>query len=320
MSGTINSSARAKEAVMSDSSPGAFTLTAFALVVILGGTNFLAVRVSNQELSPFWGAGLRFSLAAAIFVIIVFVLRLPWPRGRVLFATIIYGLFSFALFYALMYWALVRVTAALAAVILALVPLLAPILAAFQGLERLERRTLMGAFIALAGIVVITVGADGVVLPMAGLVAMILAAVAGGQSVILSKRVAANHPAVSNAVGMLAGSAALLAISAAVGEPWVLPTRASVIASVAYLVVLGSVGLFILTLLVIRHWTVAATSYIFVLMPVVTMLLESWLLAEPLTARGLTGALVVMAGVWFGAFSRDVPGVLGRTRLSRRTT
>ena len=37
----------------------------FATAVTLGGSNFLAVRLSNRELDPFWGAGLRFTLAAA---------------------------------------------------------------------------------------------------------------------------------------------------------------------------------------------------------------------------------------------------------------
>ena len=54
----------------------------FAAAVTLGGSNFLAVRLSNRELDPFWGAGLRFSLAASIFVLIVLALRLPWPRGQ----------------------------------------------------------------------------------------------------------------------------------------------------------------------------------------------------------------------------------------------
>ncbi|RPI24974.1 MAG: hypothetical protein EHM57_02110 [Actinobacteria bacterium] len=48
----------------------------------------------------------------------------------------------------------------------------------------------------------------------------------------------------------------------------------------------------------------AASSYMFVLFPVVTMLLEAWLLDEPLTVRGVSGALIVMLGVWIGAFSR----------------
>ena len=47
----------------------------FGAAVTLGGSNFLAVRLSNRELDPFRGAGLRFSLAAAILVFIVVALR-----------------------------------------------------------------------------------------------------------------------------------------------------------------------------------------------------------------------------------------------------
>ena len=35
---------------------GGLTLIAFVAVVILGGSNAVAVRVSNFELPPFWGA------------------------------------------------------------------------------------------------------------------------------------------------------------------------------------------------------------------------------------------------------------------------
>jgi hypothetical protein len=44
----------------------------------------------------------------------------------------------------------------------------------------------------------------------------------------------------------------------------------------------------------------------FVLFPVVTMLLEAWLGGVPLTVRGVSGAAVVMAGVWFGTSHRAV--------------
>jgi drug/metabolite transporter (DMT)-like permease len=282
---------------------GGFTLAAFVMAVTLGGANFLAVRFSNRELPPFWGAGLRFSLAAALFVLISVALRLRWPRGRVLLLTVIYGLFSFALSYALMYWALVRVTAGLAAVVLAVVPLVTLLLAAAQRLERLGRRALIGSVLALAGIVWMTVGPQEVVLPLTALLAMLAAALSIGQSVILSKRVSGNHPAMINAVAMTTGALALLGMSALVGEQWALPRQGEVVWSLAYLVTLGSVGMFVLFLLVVRQWTASATSYSFVLFPVVTMLLGAWLAEEPITAQGIIGALLVMAGVWFGAVS-----------------
>jgi drug/metabolite transporter (DMT)-like permease len=284
-------------------SPGGFTIAAFAGAVTLGGANFLAVRFSNRELAPVWGAGLRFSLAALLFASIAVALRLRRPRGPQLLLTGLYGLFSFALSYALMYWALVRVTAGMAAVVLAVVPLVTLLLAAAQRLERLSGRTVIGSLLALGGIASTTLGSNGVVLPLSGLLAMAAAALTIGQSVILGKRVSGNHPAMTNAVGMAVGAPILLGISAVAGEQWVLPRQTEVIWSVAYLVTLGSIGLFILTILVVRRWSASATSYMFVLFPIVTMLLGAWLADEPLTARGALGAALVMSGVWFGALS-----------------
>ncbi len=283
---------------------GASTAAMFAIAVILGGSNFVAVRLSNRELPPFWGASLRFMLAAALFVGIALALRLAWPRGRQLILICLYGLFSFSLSYALMYWALVRVSAGLAAVVLAAVPLVTTLLAAAQKLEPLSRRAVIGALIALVGIIWKTVDPSGMELPLSGLIAMLAATLTVGQSVIIGKRISANHPAMVNAVGMVAGFPVLLAISLIAGETWSLPQAPEVVWSLVYLVTLGSVGLFVLFLLVIRRWTASATSYAFVLFPVVTMLLESMLDDVPLTFRGLSGALLVMVGVWFGVFAR----------------
>ncbi|MGH8914124.1 MAG: DMT family transporter [Acidimicrobiia bacterium] len=282
--------------------PGLVSAT-FAAAVTLGGANFLAVRFSNRELDPFWGAGLRFSLAAMLFVIISLALRLTWPRGRQLLLTVVYGELGFALSYALMYWALVRVTAGVATVVLAVVPLVTVLLASAQRLERFRARAMTGSVLALAGILWMTMGPGEMTLPPSALAAMLGAAICIGESVIVSKKVSGNHPAMTNAVGMLIGAMSLLAMSAIAGETWAVPRLPEVVWSLVYLVTLGSVGLFVLILLVVRHWTASATSYMFVLFPVVTMLLGAWLADEAITVYGVVGALLVMAGVWFGALS-----------------
>ena len=46
-------------------------LGAFSGAVVVGGSNFVAVRYSNRELDPLWGAGLRFGLAAVVFGVLV---------------------------------------------------------------------------------------------------------------------------------------------------------------------------------------------------------------------------------------------------------
>jgi drug/metabolite transporter (DMT)-like permease len=291
--------------------PDPLTLGAFAVVVTLGAGNFLAVRMSNLELPPFWGAGLRFGLAAVSFVAISLFWRLSWPRGRDLALTAVYGVLGFAAFYALMYWTLTQVTAGVAVVVMAVVPLATLLLSAVEGTERLRARSVFGALLALAGIAWMTFGPQHVVVPIAALAAMLGAAIAVGQSIIVGKRLSGNHPAVTNAVGMTVGAVLLLGLSRVVGETWSVPREAEALWAVVYLVSLGSVGLFVLVLLVVRRWTASATSYMFVLFPVVTMALEAWILGEPVTGQMLLGAVLVMVGVWFGALSpaaRQAPG------------
>lgn len=283
--------------------PGGATFALFTVAVVLGAGNFLGVRFSNAELDPFWGAGLRFALAAVTFIAIASALRLRWPRGRDLTTTMTYGFLNFFLFYALMYWAIVRVTAGVATVVMAIVPLATLLIAAAQGLERLTWRGVVGAAIALAGIVWMTFGPNQVDLPLDALAAMVAAAAAAAEAIIVGKRLSHFHPAMTNAVAMTVGAALLLVLSLAVGETRVLPELAATRWALLYLVTFGSVGLFVLVLLVVRRWTASVTSYMFVLFPVVTIGLEAWLLDEPVTAQALIGAAVVMVGVWFGALS-----------------
>jgi drug/metabolite transporter (DMT)-like permease len=281
-------------------------MTTFAAATLLGGGNFLAVRFSNRELPPTWGAALRFTVAAAIFVGIALAMRLPWPRGRELWRTVQYGLLSIGIFYALMYWALVRVTAGVATVVLAIVPLLTLLLAAVHGMERLARRSIVGGVLALAGIAWMTLGPGTIVVTLPALAALLAGALCISESVILGKKLSMNHPVITNAVAIPSGAAMLLALSAATGDPWTIPATAEARWAVLYLVTAGSVGLFILILMVVRVWTASATAYMFVLFPLVTMLLGAVVGDETITLQAVSGALIVIAGVWFGALSPAV--------------
>lgn len=279
------------------------TLAAFGVAVFLGGVNFVGVRVSNQELAPVWGATLRFGLAAALFVVIVIFLRLRWPRGRLLALTAVYGAFAFAIPYALLYWALTQATAGSATVVMAGVPLVTLLLAVIQRLERFRVRALVGAVLALVGIVWMVIESGGLSASVGAVLAMFGATLAIGQSIILGKQLSANHPAMTNAVAMVIAALLLGLLSASMSEPWALPAQPNVVAALAYLVTLGSVGMFVLVLLVVRSWTSSASSYMFVLFPFVTIGLAAWLIDEPVTLPAVLAAALVMAGAWFGALS-----------------
>ncbi len=283
--------------------PDPIALLLFVTCVLLGSGNFLAVRFSNLELPPLWGAGLRFGLAASIFVVIALSSRRPWPRGAQLGQTAALGLLNFGLFFALMYWALLHVTAGVATIVTATVPLLTLLLAVTQRLERFRPRALVGGLAALLGIGWMAFSPAALAVPLLPLLALLAASVAVGQSLIIGRRVSANPPPVTNAIAMSTGAVVLLLASRAVGEPWALPAVPEARWALLYLVLLGSVGLFVLTLLLVRRWSASATSYAFVVIPVTTLLLEAWLVDVPITGAAVVGAALVMTGVWFGALA-----------------
>jgi len=104
--------------------PERLTIIAFVISTVMGGGNAIAVRFSNVELSPFFGAAIRFIAASLLLFLFVFYRRLPLPRGRALMGVLIFGTLQFGINYALMYWSLLKVPAGMFQVILALVPLL----------------------------------------------------------------------------------------------------------------------------------------------------------------------------------------------------
>jgi drug/metabolite transporter (DMT)-like permease len=284
-------------------------LLAFAGVVLLAGSNIVAVRFSNRELEPFWGAGIRFTGASVILWALVARARYELPRGRALGGAVIYGLLSFLLAYAFFYWGSLEVPAGLGGTIMASVPLLTVMLAAGHRLERLRARSVLGALVALVGIGVMSSGALAGAVGLVSVVAVVVAAAAAAESGIVLKLLPQAHPVVTNAIGMSVGAASLLVLSLVAGESWETPRSPSVWWAVVYLAV-ASPFLFMLVVYVIRRWTASGASYQFVLFPIVSVLGGALLLGETITAWLLLGAPLVLLGVYLGALSAAPSGTM----------
>jgi drug/metabolite transporter (DMT)-like permease len=278
-------------------------LGAFMGAVLIGGSNYVGIRFSNRELDPLWGAGLRFTLAAAVFALLVVAFRVELPRGRALAFVTAYGLLAFGAAYGLAYWAMQEVPAGVAAVVLAAGPLLTLVLAVAHGMERLTLRPLVGAVVALAGSVLIFFQPGSIAFGVVSFALLGVAAVCASESVVLSKLAGRQHPVAMNFVGMSVGAVVLLTASALAGERFALPERGETQAALVYLVV-ATVGLFLLVLVVVQRWTASATSYIFVSMPVVAVVVGALLADEPITLTTVLGGAIVCAGVYVGASRR----------------
>lgn len=291
-------------AAIADLRADRLTLAAFAVVVLLGGTNFVAVRFSNQELPPFWGASLRFAIAALALFAAVALGRFPLPRGRALAGALVYGVLGFGVTYAIGYWALQSVPAGTAAVVLASAPLFTVILAWLHGQQRIHWRDLVGAGLALLGIAVMSKASANTDLPALPLLGILVMAVCFAEATVVAKQFPKSHPVSTNAVAVGLGAVLLFALSTAVGEPRIVPARAPTWIALAYLALLGSSAGFVLYLYVLKRWSASAVASQFVLFPLVAIAFAAWLERAPVTASLVLGAGIILAGVYVGVISQ----------------
>lgn len=271
-------------------------LLAFVVAVVVGGLNFVAVRFSNRELPPFEGAALRFAAAALLFLAYVRVRNIPLPAGRSLIGAILFGLLGFSGAYAFLYWGLVSAPASMGSVALALVPVATQMLAAAHGLERVRARGLLGGAVAAAGIAIVLRDQLATTLPLASVVALLLAAVAAAESGVVIKYFPRSHPAATNGVAMGVGAVALVVISRIASEAWVAPSQPATLVAYGYIVA-STIVLFAMILYVLGRWSASAASLVFPLQPLVTVVAASILAGEGIAPAFLVGAVVVLLGM-----------------------
>jgi drug/metabolite transporter (DMT)-like permease len=239
-----------------------------------------------------------------VLALLAAVRRSRLPRGRKLLGAVIYGLLNFTVGYALMYLALVDIPAGLSTIVFAIVPLLTLMLAVAHRLEVLSLRGVVGSLIAVAGVGIAFGSQADAVIPLTSLVLLLMSALVAAESSVLVKLIPPGDPVGANLVGMTIGALLLGTLSLLTGETPMMPDAAATWASLLYVAVVGSVGLFLTFLWLLARWTASGTSYSVLLMPMWTMVAVAVLLGEPLSPVGIAGGAIVILGTWLGAFSR----------------
>jgi len=277
------------------------TLAAFVMFVVVSGGASVAIRFTYAEISPFWGGAVRFVLGALFFWVLALIKKVQLPRGRALVGAVLYGALAMGISFTLIYWGLVETPASLYQILMATVPLLTLFLATFHGLEAFRTRGLVGALLSVAGIAVVVGGSSSAGLSLPHIVGILLAAASLAEAGIVVKEFPRNHPIMMNAVGMTVGALMLAIASVASGEAWVVPTQTTTWLAFGYIVLFVTIIAFFLYLFVLGRWTASGTSYGFVLIPLITVVLATTLAGEQITASFVGGATLVLLGVWFGA-------------------
>lgn len=281
------------------------SLIAFILVVLLGGSNSVAIRFSNLELAPFWGAFLRLMPAALIYWAILFWRKMSMPAFKDSAVIAVNGFVSTGVGFALLYWGLQTVPVSLATIVISTGPLFTLVLAVLHRLESYRLRSLVGGLIAFAGLAVAINAQPGGRELIPGIIALLLGALIGAEGNIIFKIYSVNsNPVIINALSLFAAALFLGIASIFAQEAWNFPSTSTGWTALVYLIIFGSVLMFYLFVYVLARWTASAASYSILFFPLTATALAAILANETVTLPFIIGGLIVIAGVWLGAFYR----------------
>jgi drug/metabolite transporter (DMT)-like permease len=291
--------------VSSTAPPRWQTLIAFAIIYLVWGSTFYAIRVGVHEVPPLLLAAARFTIAGALLFIWALARGERLPQRREWASITIVALLIFVLDYGILFWAEVRVPSGAAAVILATIPAfmtLAEIV--FLRTQRLTLRLGTALLIGLAGVVVLVdprLGVAGAPVYRLGAAGLLVSAVTWSAASVLSKRLPMPASRVMSAAAqMLIGGLLLCVVAAAAGEErgfhWG-GVSAGAWAALVYLIVAGSIVGFTAYTWLIHHQSPTTVGTYAYVNPAVAVVLGHFLGGEVLAARTVLGTALVLISV-----------------------
>jgi drug/metabolite transporter (DMT)-like permease len=299
-------------------------LLAFAIIYLVWGSTFLAIRMGVHEVPPFLFAAMRFFAAGVILHAWVRAKGMPSPSAREWASASFLGLLIFVMDYGLLFWAEKRVPSGIAAVMLATIPVfmsLSEIL--FLRTQKLTLRLGLAMLAGLAGVAVLVNPSAGFCQPavdMLGAAALVIASISWSIAAILTRMLPLPESKVmSSSAQMLTGGFFLLLTSALLGDFEGFSVRAVSVGvwfELAYLVVAGSIIAFTAYTWLIHHESPTKVGTYAYVNPVVAVLLGYFFGGEALGARTVAGTLLVLVSV---IVITTTPKPLNSARLTRET-
>lgn len=289
------------------------TLLAFAIIYLVWGSTFFAIRIGVREVPPFLLAAMRFLVAGLVLYGWLIARGERSPSARQWLSAALLAVLIFVVDYGLLFWAEQRVPSGIAAVMMATIPAFTALFEII--LLRTQRLTLRLSFALLIGIggvaVLMSRSLDlgggfslqlgGAPIDRAGAVALIVAAMGWSLSSVLTRKLPLPASKVmSSGAQMLAGGVLLVLTAAALGEfrnfhPATVSPAAWL--SLLYLIVAGSIVAFTAYVWLIHHESPTKVGTYAYVNPVVAVLLGYFLGGEALGLRTILGTLFVLVSV-----------------------
>jgi drug/metabolite transporter (DMT)-like permease len=278
---------------------------AFAIIYLVWGSTFLAIRVGVREVPPFLLAGMRFFAAGLVLYVWTRAQGTPSPtRGEWLAASFL-AVLIFVLDYGLLFWAEKRVPSGIAAVMMATIPVfiaIADIL--LLRTQRLTLRLAIALLVGISGVGILVSHSSSFgqgPIDAAGALALLVAAMSFSLAAVLTRKLTLPESKVmSSGAQMLAGGILLTLAAAVLGEFKGFHVSAVSVGAwlaLVYLIVAGSIIAFTAYVWLIHHESPTKVGTYAYVNPVVAVLLGYFLGGEPLGARTIMGTFLVLISV-----------------------
>ena len=281
------------------------TILAFALIYIVWGSTFLAIRIGVHDVPPLLFASMRFTVAGIVLYGWTLARSEPSPTRSEWPSILLLAFLIFVVDYGLLFWAEQRVPSGIAAVMVATIP-------AFMAIseilllrtQKLTLRLAMALIIGVLGVAVLmshSLHLGGAAVDRAGAVALTIGAISWSVASVLTRKLPLpSSKVLSSGAQMLAGGIMLAIAAAARGElarfhPQAVSRGAWI--SLLYLIVAGSIIGFTAYLWLIHHQSPTRVGTYAYVNPIVAVLLGYFLGGESIDLRTVLGSLFILLSV-----------------------
>lgn len=282
----------------------ALAYVAFAIICIVWGTTYLAIRIALETIPPLLLTGTRFVIAGVIMLGVAKLRGETLPRdGRTLAHLALVGFLLVAVGNLAVVWAEQWVPSGLAALLVATAPFWMAIIEAFRrGGERVDFRSGLGMLIGFAGVaMLVTPGGSGGAWSVSFLIGALAIQIGGMCWQLGSAHGKYNLPHVpllaSAALQMLFGGIIVTIVGFAAGEAPRYTLTPRTFAALAYLTIFGSIIAYSAYIYALAHLRTTHTALYAYVNPVVAVFLGWLILNEPLTWLSIVAMVVILAGV-----------------------
>ena len=282
----------------------AWAYAAFAVVCVVWGTTYLAIRIALETLPPLLLTGARFVTSGLIMLAIAKVRGDVMPRDlRTLLNLAVVGLLMVGVGNLAVVWAEQWVPSGLAALLVATAPFWMAIIEAFRtGGERVDARSGLGMLLGFGGVaLLVTPGGTGTAWSIPFVVAAIAVQVGSfcwQLGAARSKYVLKGVPIFASAgYQMFFGGAIVTIVGLAIGEGPRFVFNPRTFTALAYLTIFGGVIAYSAYTFALKHMRTTHSSLYAYVNPVVAVFLGWLVLNEPLTVVSIVAMVVILAGV-----------------------